>query len=50
VWLLAGVLCLFGGLCYAELGCAIQRSGGEYAIFMELLGPAVAFSYAWMSF
>eukprot|EP00667_Euglena_gracilis_P009962 EG_transcript_10132 len=50
VWVLAGVLCLIGGVCYAELGCAVRRSGGEYAIMAELLGAPFAFAFAWMSF
>uniref|UniRef100_A0A7S4G518 Amino acid permease n=1 Tax=Eutreptiella gymnastica TaxID=73025 RepID=A0A7S4G518_9EUGL len=50
VWTLAGLLCLIGGLCYAELGCAVERSGGEYAIFVELLGRPFGFAFAWVSF
>jgi amino acid transporter len=30
VWILGGVIVLFGALCYAELGAAIPEAGGDY--------------------
>ena len=30
LWVLGGVLCILGGLCYAELGTMFPRAGGLY--------------------
>ena len=30
VWIVGGVIVLFGALCYAELGAAIPEAGGDY--------------------
>ncbi|MEX1181965.1 MAG: amino acid permease [Gemmatimonadota bacterium] len=44
VWLVCGGLAVTGGLCYAELGAAIPRSGGTYAFL------ARAFRVRWLPF
>lgn len=45
LWLVGGVLALCGALCYAELGAAIPKAGGEYQYLREAFGG----SFAWMS-
>ena len=47
VWGLAGVLVLFGALCYAELGTLIPKSGGAYAYIQEGFGDMPAFLFMW---
>ncbi len=50
VWFLSGLLLLFVALCYAELSGMLCQAGGEYAYFMDILGPLPAFLYAWFMF
>ena len=32
-WIVAGVISLFAGLCYAELGCAMPKAGASSSTF-----------------
>ncbi len=50
VWLLAGVLSLFGALSYAELGSIIPHAGGQYAYLREAYGKLWAFLFGWTEF
>lgn len=47
VWLLAGVLTLFGALVCAELVSAFPRTGGVYVFLREAWSPALAFLWGW---
>lgn len=38
VWMLGGGVAALGSLCYAELGVAIPKSGGDYAYVCEIFG------------
>jgi APA family basic amino acid/polyamine antiporter len=50
VWVVAGVLSLFGALGYAELGAALPEAGGEYVYLHRAYGPSLGFLYAWTQF
>ncbi|KII65561.1 b(0,+)-type amino acid transporter 1 [Thelohanellus kitauei] len=44
-WIFGGIVTLFGGLCYAELGTRIPESGGERAYYSMVLNAKVARIY-----
>jgi amino acid transporter len=47
VWVIVGVLCLFGALCYAELASTYPRLGGDYVYLSRAYGSPVGFLYGW---
>jgi APA family basic amino acid/polyamine antiporter len=47
VWIVAGLLSLFGAMSYAEVAAMRPRVGGEYAFLREAYGDLVAFLYTW---
>ena len=61
VWMIGGIISLFGALSYAELSTMITKAGSDYAYlleafsfkrrspWLELLGSTLAFLYTWMS-
>src|SRR5947208_1469694 len=50
VWIVAGLLSLFGALTYAELAAAMPEAGGEYVYLREAYGPFWGFLYGWTQF
>lgn len=50
VWIVAGLLTLFGALSYAELGGMIPDVGGQYAYLREAYGRLPAFLFGWTEF
>ncbi len=47
VWIVGGLLSLFGALTYAEMAAAMPEAGGEYVYLREAYGPFWAFVYGW---
>jgi len=47
VWVLAGVLTLFGALSNAEIASMITKTGGQYVYFEKMYGKLPSFLYGW---
>jgi basic amino acid/polyamine antiporter, APA family len=47
VWIVGGLLSLFGAMTYAEIAAMRPRYGGEYAFLREAYGDLTAFLYMW---
>ncbi|HSN18109.1 MAG TPA: amino acid permease [Gammaproteobacteria bacterium] len=48
VWVLGGLISLFGALSAAELAAAFPDAGGPYVYLRQAFGPALAFMFGWM--
>jgi len=49
VWLIAGVVSMFGAMAYAELGSMFPETGGQYVYLRYAFGDFIAFLYGWAS-
>lgn len=49
LWLVGGLIALFGSFVYGELGAAMPRSGGEYNYLSQIYNPIVGFLAGWVS-
>ncbi len=49
LWIVGGLLAFCGALCYAELGAAMPRAGGEYVYLRETYGLPIGFMSAFVS-
>jgi len=50
LWLVAGIVSMFGALAYAELGAMMPDSGGQYVYLREAWGPLWGFLCGWTFF
>src|SRR5215213_8769087 len=50
VWVVAGIISLFGGMINAEIGCMLPETGGQYVYFRRMYGDFFAFLYGWAGF
>src|ERR1700688_3247849 len=50
VWVIGGVISLFGCVAFAELRSMFPESGRQYIYLREAYGDLVAFLYGWMLF
>ncbi len=50
LWVIGGILAVFGALCYGELGAAFPLAGGEYVFLSRLFHPVQGFLSGWVSF
>ncbi|MGB5508060.1 APC family permease [Robiginitalea sp.] len=49
LWILGGVMALVGAFCYAEVGSAFPKSGGEYVFLTKIYHPFVGYLAGWVS-
>ncbi|HLO65368.1 MAG TPA: APC family permease [Holophaga sp.] len=49
LWFVGGCCAFCGALCYAELGAALARSGGEYHFLTRIYGRSIGFLAGWVS-
>lgn len=49
VWVVAGVVSMFGAMAYAELGTMYPETGGQYVYLRYAYGNLVAYLYGWAS-
>jgi APA family basic amino acid/polyamine antiporter len=47
VWVVGGVVSLFGALCIAELGAAMPGAGGQFVYLKRAYGPVWGYLYGW---
>ena len=47
VWLAGGLISFCGALCYAELGAAYPKTGGDYVYIQKAYGPPAGFLFGW---
>ena len=50
VWIIGGIITVFGAVIYAELTAMLPKSGGPYVFLKEAYGPYVAFIRGWAMF
>ena len=50
LWVIGAVFTVIGALCYAEMGTAYPKTGGDYVFLTEAFGRKLGFVYAWMQF
>lgn len=50
IWVIAGLLTLFGALTNAEIASMITATGGQYVFFQKMYGDLVAYLYGWAIF
>jgi basic amino acid/polyamine antiporter, APA family len=50
VWVVAGVVTMFGALTNAEIATIIPETGGQFIFFQKMYGSFFAFLYGWSCF
>ena len=50
LWVVGGMVSLFGALCVAELGAAMPAAGGQYVYLGRAFHPLFGFLYGWTAF
>ena len=49
IWVIGGIISIFGALTFAELGSRFPQNGGVYIYLREAYGDLVGFLYGWIT-
>ncbi|MCI5084095.1 MAG: amino acid permease [Saprospiraceae bacterium] len=49
LWIIGGLISMFGAFSYAEIGTRLPRSGGEYHFLSKMYHPFVGYLSGWVS-
>ncbi len=49
VWIVAGIISIFGAIAFAELGTMFPETGGQYVYLRKAYGDFIAYLYGWGS-
>src|SRR5258705_3107162 len=49
VWVVAGIISIFGAMAFAELGTMFPETGGQYVYLRKAYGDFIAYLYGWGS-
>lgn len=49
LWIIGGLIALFGAISYAELGTRLPQSGGEYYFLSKIYHPFIGYLSGWVS-
>jgi APA family basic amino acid/polyamine antiporter len=49
VWIVAGIVSMFGAMAFAELGTMFPETGGQYVYLRKAYGDFIAYLYGWGS-
>ena len=47
LWTIAGIVCIFGALCFCELAMSLRKTGNRYIFIKEAYGNAAGFCTIW---
>jgi L-type amino acid transporter 5 len=47
IWIVCGIISIFGAQTYSELGCMIPKAGGDYEYIMAAFGSLYGFLFVW---
>jgi APA family basic amino acid/polyamine antiporter len=50
VWIVAGIISMFGGMINAEIGAMFPQTGGQYIYLKNIYGDFFSFLYGWSAF
>ena len=50
VWIIGGLITIFGAVIYSELSAMMPKSGGPYVFLKAAYGPYIAFIRGWAMF